>query len=113
MLSVWCRAHAAMLDDGFGLSMQHMLSAQDDSGASRDEVAAALLEVADGKIPKDRIALRQLYREIKEWPFVEEGAPAAGEEAAAAAAAAASTSSPYEAITDTGMHACLARCVAC
>ena len=76
--------------------MRHL---QDESGASRDEVAAALLEVAEGRVPKDRIALQQLYREIMEWPFINE-APAAEEEVAAA-----SSSSPYEAITDTGIAA--------
>ena len=76
---------------------------QDESGASRDEVAAALVEVSEGRVPKDRIALQQLYREIMEWPFINEALPAAEE------AAAASSSSPYEAITDTGIaaYACM------
>ena len=68
---------------------------QDEGGASRDEIAAALVEVAEGRVPKDRIALRELYREIMEWPFVE-AAPDEEEENGA------STSSPYEAITPTG-----------
>ena len=83
---------------------------QDEGGASRDEIAAALVEVAEGRVPKDRIALRELYREIMEWPFVE-AAPEELEEDNGA-----STSSPYEAITPTGVegrrsgaHACTIR----
>lgn len=50
------------------------------------------MEVAEGRIPKDRIALRELYREMIEWPFVD-----AGEQDVSPSA-----SSPYEAITPTG-----------
>lgn len=47
-------------------------------------------------MPKDRIALRELYREVMEWPFVE-AAPEGDEDSA-------SSSSPYEAITPTGVE---------
>ncbi|MEW5314655.1 MAG: hypothetical protein WDW38_006131 [Sanguina aurantia] len=43
----------------------------DERGVSRDEMASALLEVAEGRVPKDRIALRCLYEEISTWPFLE------------------------------------------
>ena len=71
--------------------------AQDEGGASRDEIAAALVDVSEGRVPKDRIALRELYREIMDWPFVE-AAPEEEEEPGASA------SSPYEAITPTGVE---------
>jgi hypothetical protein len=54
-------------------------------------MAVALTDVSEGRIPKDRIALRELYRELVEWPFLdaqEQSGPSA--------------SSPYEAITNTG-----------
>jgi hypothetical protein len=35
-----------------------VISLQDERGVSRDEMAAALLEVAEGRVPKDRIALQ-------------------------------------------------------
>ncbi len=38
---------------------------------SRDELAAALYEVSEGRIPKDRIALRELTREMLEWPYAD------------------------------------------
>ncbi len=31
---------------------------EDERGVSRDEMAAALVEVAEGRVPKDRIALK-------------------------------------------------------
>ena len=56
------------------------------------------MEVAEGRLPKDRIALRELYREIMDWPFVEASPEEAEEEDGA------SSSSPYEAITPTGVE---------
>ena len=47
------------------------LGPQDTSGVSRDELAAALMEVSEGRIPKDRIALRELTREMLEWPYAD------------------------------------------
>lgn len=38
---------------------------------ARDELAAALGEIAEGRVPKDRIALRELYKEMSGWPFLE------------------------------------------
>eukprot|EP00884_Botryococcus_braunii_P016867 jgi/Botrbrau1/3864/Bobra.0183s0088.2 len=66
---------------------------ENERGVSRDEMAAALLEVAAGRVPRDRIALRELYKEMSSWPFLEEGAPAPAPDEGA---------SPYEEITDTG-----------
>lgn len=48
---------------------------QDNSGVSRDEMAAALSAVAEGRVPTDRIALRELYREMINWPFLDKDAP--------------------------------------
>ena len=39
---------------------------------SRDEMASALMEVSEGRIPADRIALRELHREILSWPTDDE-----------------------------------------
>ena len=88
----WVQLRAEMVDVGVRPSLQ------DEGGASRDEIAAALVEVAEGRVPKDRIALRELYREIMEWPFVEAAPEEADEEDGA------SSSSPYEAITPTGVE---------
>jgi hypothetical protein len=48
---------------------------EDASGVSRDEIAAALMDVAEGKIPTDRIALRELHRELMSWPGLDPSEP--------------------------------------
>jgi hypothetical protein len=37
---------------------------------SRDEMAAALDDVAAGRVPKDRIALKCLFEEMVAWPDI-------------------------------------------
>jgi len=54
---------------------RRLMGMEDSSGVSRDEMADALVEVAEGRIPQDRIALRELYKEISNWPFLEEAGP--------------------------------------
>lgn len=39
---------------------------------SRDEMAAALMDVSEGRVPTDRIALRELARELTAWPALDE-----------------------------------------
>jgi hypothetical protein len=51
------------------------LGVEDASGVSRDEIAAALMEVAEGKVPSDRIALRELHNEMMDWPGLDSQAP--------------------------------------
>jgi hypothetical protein len=73
-------------------------------GVARDAIAAALGEVAAGRIPRDRLALRELHREMLEWPFLDgDGGSGSGSAAPAAPAAKApspSSSSPYAAAVD-------------
>ena len=66
---------------------------QDGAGVSRDEIAAALLEVTAGRIPLDRLALRELWREIRKWPYLNAVEELQAEQQAQA---------DYEGITDTG-----------
>ena len=56
-----------------------LMGMEDKSGVSRDEMAAALNEVAEGRVPTDRIALRELHREMISWPFLRQDTEA-GEE---------------------------------
>ncbi len=53
------------------LSYEYGMRQENAGGVSRDEMAAALMEVVDGRLPKDRIALRELYNEILGWPWLE------------------------------------------
>lgn len=43
---------------------------EDERGVSRDEMAQALVDVSEGRVPKDRIALKCLFEEIYEWPYL-------------------------------------------
>lgn len=54
---------------------RRLMGMEDNSGVSRDEMAAALSAVAEGRVPTDRIALRELYREMINWPFLDKDAP--------------------------------------
>eukprot|EP00983_Pelagomonas_calceolata_P088467 1157209-Pelagomonas_calceolata.AAC.2 len=40
------------------MAEQRALGIEDSRGVSRDEMAAALMDVAEGRLPKDRIALK-------------------------------------------------------
>lgn len=66
---------------------------QDGAGVSRDEVAAALVTVTAGKIPLDRLALKELVSEVRMWPFLDAEDELRAEQEAV---------SNYEGITDTG-----------
>ncbi len=50
---------------------QRMMGIEDSRGVSRDELAEALTEVSEGRVPRDRIALRELRNEMVNWPFLE------------------------------------------
>jgi hypothetical protein len=50
---------------------QRMMGIEDSRGVSRDEMAEALTEVSEGRVPRDRIALRELRNEMVNWPFLE------------------------------------------
>lgn len=41
------------------------------SGVSREEILAALTDVSAGRIPSDKLALRQLVTELQNWPYLE------------------------------------------
>jgi hypothetical protein len=94
------------IDDPRARERAVQLDVEDSRGVSRDEMAAALVDVTEGRVPRDRIALRCLHDEILEWPFLNDaaaavpstsgpgaGAAAGSISAAAAAAASASASS--------------------
>lgn len=71
-----------------------LLLQDNDGGVSRDEMASTLLEVTEGRIPKDRIALREVWREISSWPFLDADTAKIQEEAGSEA--------NYAGITKTG-----------
>jgi hypothetical protein len=56
-------------------------------------MAAALLDVAEGRVPKDRLALKCLIEEMLAWPFLGEDGAAAAADAKASVSGASSSSS--------------------
>lgn len=80
---------------------QRQLGIEDERGVSRDEMAAALLEVAEGRVPKDRLALKCLLEDMQSWPFLDaDDAAVAADASSSGAAAASSQSKQQEAIVD-------------
>jgi hypothetical protein len=83
---------------------------------SRDEMASALLDVAEGRVPKDRLALKCLLEEMQAWPFLNEDGAAAAAEAKASVSGSSSSSSKgsgeMETVIDEGglTHCCLLLC---
>lgn len=51
---------------------RRLMGMEDNSGISREEMATALMEVSEGRIPSDRIALRELWKEMSQWPALDE-----------------------------------------
>lgn len=68
---------------------------QEGEGVSRDDIAAALMEVVAGRIPLDRIALKELAREVKDWPYLDAEEQLAQQDAESEA--------NYEGIINTGL----------
>jgi hypothetical protein len=72
-----------------------LLGVESGGAVSRDDIAAALVDVAAGKIPRDRLALKELHREMVEWPFIEAERKGSGGGGGGAGGAEASTSTAY------------------
>ena len=41
---------------------------QDESGASREEIAEALIDISEGRKVGNRLALREVWKELGSWP---------------------------------------------
>ena len=61
------------------------------SGVSRDAILTALSDVSAGRIPADKLALRQLVTELQNWPYLENDDLLRG-----------TGPSPYAEVTNTG-----------
>lgn len=68
---------------------------EDERGVSRDEMAEALVEIGEGRVPNDRIALKCLHEEMTQWPFLEVAADSAAASKEAEAPAAKPSASDY------------------
>lgn len=64
-----------MIEDPRDVERRRMLGIDDDNAPSRDDMAAALEEINEGRIPKNRLVLKMLAEELTSWPNLENVAP--------------------------------------
>lgn len=60
-----------MIEDPREAEQKRQLGVEDARGCTREEMAAALVDVYEGRIPKDRVVLRELANEMLNWPKLE------------------------------------------
>lgn len=81
-----------MIEDPRDVERKRLLGIEDADEVTRDDLASALEDVHEGRIPKNRVALRLLAEEIINWPDLEVEAPKSKR-----------TRSLYAKATDTGV----------
>ncbi|XP_027346340.1 ycf3-interacting protein 1, chloroplastic [Abrus precatorius] len=64
-----------MIEDPREVERKRLLGIDDSDTPTRDDLADALEEVNEGKIPKNRAALQMLAEELASWPNLEAEAP--------------------------------------
>ncbi|XP_010538639.1 PREDICTED: ycf3-interacting protein 1, chloroplastic-like [Tarenaya hassleriana] len=60
-----------MIEDPREVERKRLLGIEDADGPTREDLAEALVQVNEGKVPKDQLALRMLYEEMINWPNLE------------------------------------------
>ncbi|OAE25772.1 hypothetical protein AXG93_4368s2320 [Marchantia polymorpha subsp. ruderalis] len=83
-----------MIEDPRDVERRKQLGIEDDRGCSREDLGAALMEVYEGRIPQDRVVLRELAKEMLQWPNLEDEI---------AADRLPPVASPYAKVTNTGV----------
>ncbi|XP_006644843.2 protein CHLOROPLAST ENHANCING STRESS TOLERANCE, chloroplastic [Oryza brachyantha] len=64
-----------MIEDPRDVERKRLLGIEDPDEITRDDLADALVEVNEGRIPENRVALQLLAKEMTEWPDLEIEAP--------------------------------------
>lgn len=64
-----------MIEDPRDIERKRTLGIEDPDEITRDDLADALVEVNEGRIPENRVALQLLAKEMSEWPDLEIEAP--------------------------------------
>ncbi|XP_020596311.1 protein CHLOROPLAST ENHANCING STRESS TOLERANCE, chloroplastic isoform X2 [Phalaenopsis equestris] len=64
-----------MIEDPRNIERKRLLGIEDPDEVTRDDIASALEDVHEGRIPKNRVALRLLAEEMINWPDLEVEAP--------------------------------------
>jgi len=85
-----------LIEDPRAKMRRESMGVEDDSGVSRDDICECLQQIQDGYMPGDRMSLRKLAQEMREWPYLQltEEMKEAAEEGTGA----------YASITDTGVQ---------
>lgn len=60
-----------MIEDPRDVERRRLLGIDDENAPTRDDLADALVQVNEGKIPKNRLALQMLAEEMIQWPDLE------------------------------------------
>lgn len=87
-----------MIEDPRETEQKRQLGVEDARGCTREDMAAALVDVYEGRIPKDRVVLRELANEMLNWPKLETEVVNKRNP----------TLSPYAQVTETGVDPKLA-----
>ncbi len=82
-----------MVEDPRATQRREKYGIEVESGVSRDEILAALTDVQEGRVPADKLALRQLVTELQAWPYLESDDMLRGS----------GGPSPYAEVTNTGL----------
>lgn len=82
-----------MIEDPSEEERRKQFNVENERGCSREDMAAALVDVYEGRIPSDRTVLRELTKEMTLWPNLEDEADAPSDP----------LQSPYARSTDTGI----------
>ncbi|OAY54417.1 ycf3-interacting protein 1, chloroplastic [Manihot esculenta] len=64
-----------MIEDPREVERRRLLGIEDLDSPTRDDLAEALEQVNEGKVPKNRLALKMLAEEMMNWPNLEVEAP--------------------------------------
>ncbi|KAI6704669.1 hypothetical protein NL676_007631 [Syzygium grande] len=64
-----------MIEDPREVERRRLLGIEDPDAPTRDDLVEALVQVNEGKVPEDRLALKMLAEEMLQWPNLEEAAP--------------------------------------
>ncbi|CAN4117404.1 unnamed protein product [Withania somnifera] len=60
-----------MIEDPRDVERRRLLGIDDENAPTRDDLAACLEEINEGRIPKDQVALQMLAEEMNSWPNLE------------------------------------------
>ncbi|KAK4345004.1 hypothetical protein RND71_035180 [Anisodus tanguticus] len=60
-----------MIEDPRDVERRRLLGIDDENAPTRDDLAACLEEINEGKVPKDQVALQMLAEEMNSWPNLE------------------------------------------